>query len=122
MNQNCLKETRDDETKNSKYQTEKHDQEIIIKWLKTDDEYYKKNKSLKKKKVLQIITKILLGSGYAIGTSTRSVLNPSIGIVPTSPSALKTPIAIIITNESISKLKIRYTKIRDWINVITFSI
>ena len=27
--------------------------------------------------------------------------------------------AILITNEYISKLKIRYTKLRDWINVIT---
>ena len=30
-----------------------------------------------------------------------------------------TPIAILITNEYNSKLKIRYTKLRDWINVIT---
>ena len=30
-----------------------------------------------------------------------------------------TSIAILITNEYISKLKIRYTKLRDWINVIT---
>ena len=61
----------------------------------------------------------MLGSGSAIGTSTRSLLNPSIGIVLTSPSALKTLKAILITNEYISKLKIRYTKLRDWINVIT---
>ena len=30
-----------------------------------------------------------------------------------------TSIAILITNEYISKLKIRYTKLRDWINVFT---
>ena len=47
------------------------------------------------------------------------LLNPSIGVVLTSSSALLTSLAILITNEYISKLKIRYTKLRDWINVIT---
>ena len=56
--------TRDDEIKNLKYQTEKHDHENILKSLKIDNEYYrKKYKSLNKKKVLLIITEILLGSG-----------------------------------------------------------
>ena len=49
-----------------------------------------------------------------------SLINPSIGVVLTSSSALLTSIAILITNEYISKIKIRYTKLRDWINVITF--
>ena len=66
-----------------------------------------------------IIAEILVGSGSAIGTSTMSLLNPSIGVVLTSSSALLTSIAILITNEYISKLKIRYTKLRDWIIVIT---
>ena len=48
-----------------------------------------------------------------------SLINPGIGIVLTSSTALLTGIAILITNEHISKLKIRYTKLRDWINVIT---
>ena len=48
-----------------------------------------------------------------------SLINPSIGVVLTSSSALLTSIAILITNEYISKLKIRYTKLRDWINVFT---
>ena len=34
--------TRDDEIKNLKYQSEKHDHEIILKSLKIDTEYYKK--------------------------------------------------------------------------------
>ena len=112
--------TPDDEIKNIKYQQEKHDHENIIKSLKSDNESYKKKyKSLNKKKVLLIITEILVGSGSAIGTSTMSLLNPSIGIVLTSSTALLTSIAILITNEYISKLKIRYTKLRDWINGIT---
>ena len=66
-----------------------------------------------------IITEILVGSGSAIGTSTMSLINPSIGVVLTSSSALLTSLAILITNENFSKLKIRYTKLRDWIKVIT---
>ena len=66
-----------------------------------------------------IVTENLVGSGSEIGTSTMSLINPSIGVVLTSSSALLTSIAILITNEYISKLKIRYTKLRDWIIVIT---
>ena len=112
--------TRDDEIKNLKYQTEKHDHENILKSLKSDNQYYtKKYKSLNRKKVLMIITEILLGSGSAISSSAMSMINPGAGIVISSSAALLTSIAILITNEYISKLKIRYTKLRDWINVIT---
>ena len=72
--------------------------------------------------VLLFTTEILIGSGSAIGTSTMSLINPSIGIVLTSSTALLTSIAIIIKNEFISKLKLRYTKLGDWINVITLLI
>ena len=45
------RKTRDDETKNLKYQTEKHDHENISKPLEIDNEYYtKKYKRLNKKK------------------------------------------------------------------------
>ena len=47
------------------------------------------------------------------------LINPGVGIIILSSTALLTSIAILITNEYISKLKIRYTKLRDWINVIT---
>ena len=46
-------------------------------------------------------------------------MNPGAGIIISSGTALLTSIAILITNEYISKLKIRYTKLGDWINVIT---
>ena len=112
--------TRDDEIKNLKYQTEKHDHENILKSLKIDNEYYKKKyKSLNKKKILLIITEILAGSASAVGSSTMGLINPGAGIIISSSTALLTSIAILITNEYISKLKIRYTKLRDWINVIT---
>ena len=111
--------TRDDEIRNLRYQTEKHDHENILKSLKADNEYYeKKYKNLNEKKVLLIITEILIGSGSAIGSSAMSMINPGAGIIISSSTALLTSIAILITNEYISKLKIRYTHIRDWINVI----
>ena len=66
-----------------------------------------------------IITEILIGSGSAISTSTLGLINPGAGIIISSSTALLTSIAILITNDYISKLKIRYTKLRDWINDIT---
>ena len=66
-----------------------------------------------------IITEILIGSGSTISTSTLGIINPGAGIIISSSTALLTSIAIMITNEYISKLKNRYTKLRDWINVIT---
>ena len=109
-----------DEIKNIKYTQEKHDHENILKSPKLDNESIKKkSKSLNKKKILLIITEILVGSGSAIGTSTMGLINPSVGIVISSSTALLTSFAILITNEYISKLKIRYTKLRNWINVIT---
>ena len=112
--------THDDEIKSLRYQNEKHDHENILKPLKADNEpYKKKHKSLNKKKILLIITEKLVGSGSAIGTSKMSLANPSIGILLTSSTALLTSLAILITNEYISKLKLRYTKLRDWINFIS---
>ena len=71
------------------------------------------------KKVLLIITELLIGSGSAVSMSTMSLINPSIGIMLTSSTALLTSLAILITNEYISKLRLHYTKLRDWINFIT---
>ena len=59
--------TRDDEIKQLKYQTEKHDYQNILKSLKVDNDYYKKKyKNLNKKKILLIITEILVGGSSAI--------------------------------------------------------
>ena len=61
----------------------------------------------------------MIGSGSANSTSTMSLINPSIGIVLTSSTALLTSPAILITNDYVSKLKLRYTKLRIWMNFIT---
>ena len=74
---------------------------------------------MKKKNVLLIISEFLIGSGSAIGSSTLGLINPGAGIIISSSRALLSSIAISTTNEYISKLKIRYTKLRDWNNVIT---
>ena len=60
-----------------------------------------------------------MGATSAVGSSSMALINPGAGIIVSSSTALLTSIAILITNEYISKLKIRYTKLRDWINVIT---
>ena len=66
-----------------------------------------------------IITELLAGSASAVGSSTMGLINPGAGIIISSSTALLISIAILITNEYISKIKIRYTKLRDWINVNT---
>ena len=112
--------TKDDQLRELQHKTEKHDHENILDSLKIDNEFFKKKyKNLNKKKVILFITEILLGSGSAITTSMITLINPSIGIVITSSSALLTSIAILITNEHISKLKLRYTKLMDCINFVT---
>ena len=96
--------TRDDEIKNLKYQTEKHNHEKILKSPKIDNEYWKKKyKNLNEKKTMLIITKILIGSGSVISTSTMSLINPSLGTELISSTALLTSLAILITIEYISK-------------------
>ena len=113
--------TKDDQLKELQNKTEKYDHENLLKSLKIDNEYYKKKyKSLNKKKILLIITEILIGAGSAVSSSSMALINPGAGIIISSSTALLTSIAILITNEFISKLKVRYTKLRDWINVITF--
>ena len=74
---------------------------------------------MNKKKILLIITEILFVSGSAIGSSTMGLINPGAGLTVFSSTALLTSIAALITNEYFSKLKIRYAKLRDWINVLT---
>ena len=71
------------------------------------------------KNTVLFVTEILLGCASAIANFTLSIVNPSVGIIISNSTALLTSTAILITNECISKLKMRYTKLGDWINVIT---
>ena len=75
----------------------------------------KKNTKLSiRKNIVQILEKIYKTNVF----STLSFVSRGIGILISSSSALITPIAILITNEYTSKLKRRYTKLGEWINVI----
>ena len=112
--------TKDDEIKHIKCRTERHDHENILKSLKSGNEDYKKEyNSLNKRKVLLIITEIFVGSASTIGTSTMGLIIPGAGIIISISTSLLTSIAIFLTNEYISNLKIRYTKLQNWIDVIT---
>ena len=93
--------TRDDEIRNLKYHTEKHDHENILKSLKIDGEYYKKKyKSLNKKKVLMIVSEILIRSvGLGVGSGlTISGLAP-VGIMTASSISFLSSISTLIINE-----------------------
>ena len=65
-----------------------------------------------------IITELSIGSASTISFSTMGLINSGAGKNFSSSTALLTSIAILTTNEYISNLKIRFTKLRDWINVI----
>ena len=59
--------TKDEESKDLKFRTEKHDHENILKSLEIDDEYHKKRyQSLNKKKILLIIAEILIASASTL--------------------------------------------------------
>ena len=114
--------TKDDTIRELQYKTEKHDYENILKSLNVDSDYYKKKyKSLNKKKIYISILEILTG---IVGLSAGSTLSltgvgASIGVPIAASSSFLVSIATLITNEYFSKLKIRYTNLRDHINMIT---
>ena len=92
-----------------------------MKSLKIDKEYYKKKyKSWNKKIIFTIVSEILIGSvGLGVGSRlTISGLAP-IGILCASSISFLSSISTLITKEYFSKLKIGYTKLRDWINITT---
>ena len=99
--------TKDDEIKDLKYRTEKHDYENILKSLKIDNEYYKKKyKSVNKKKIFMIVSENLIGvGGLSVGSGlTISGISP-IGMVTASIISFLSSISTLITNECFSKLK-----------------
>ena len=59
----------------------------------------------------------MIGSESVITSSTFSLFIPIKGIPRASSLAWLTSFAILFTNEGISKVKTRYTRLRDRINV-----
>ena len=74
---------------------------------------------MNKKEVSLFITEKLIGSASTLSSITLAISNPTAGFITTSAKALLTSIAFLSTNEYISKLKTRYTNLRDWIKVFT---
>ena len=62
----------------------------------------------------------MIGSASTLSSPTMGLINPGAVIIITGSTASLTSIALLITNEYISEVKIRYTKLRDWINLSTF--
>ena len=104
-----------------KYQTEKHDHENILKSLKIDSENYKKNyKSLNKEKVFMIVSKISIGGvGLGVGSGLTVSGLASIGLVCASSISVLSKTWTLISNEYFSRMRIRFTKLKDWIIEIT---
>ena len=101
------------------YKIKKHDHEKILKSLKIDTEYYRKKYKSFRKKLLTIITEILIRSASTINSSTLAVKNFSAGAIVSISTNLLASIAMLITDEYISKWKIRFTKLPDCINLFT---
>ena len=115
-----LKVETNDEIEELKYRTQKHDHQELLKTPQIDNNFCrKKYKSKNKKKILMVITEVLIGSASTISSSTLAIMNPSAVIVISSSAALLTSIAILITNEYISKSKFSYIKLRYWNDVFT---
>ena len=72
-------------------------------------------KSLNKKKILSIITGLPMGGASTKTISTLSIVNPSVIVLFLSSTALLISTATLNTNEYISKLGIRYVKLRDFL-------
>ena len=92
--------TTDDEIKNLKYQTRKHDHENKLKSPKIDCPDKKNYKSLNKKQVFMIVPEILIeGIGLSVVFGlTISGLAP-VGIICASSISFLSSIATLITNE-----------------------
>ena len=66
-----------------------------------------------------IVSEILVGSaGLSVGSGMTILRLAHVGIMCASSISFLSSISTLITNEYFSKLKIRYTKLRNWINVI----
>ena len=92
---------RDDEIINLKYRSEKHDNEKILKSLKTDNEYYRKiDKNLNKKKVIMIVTEILIESiGLGVGNGLTISRIARVDITCTCSISFLSSVSTLITND-----------------------
>ena len=76
-----------------------------------------KYKRLNKEKVILLIIDTLKGFAATISSSTLEISNLRGVFLKASSTAPLSSIAILITNEYISKLKKRYIKLPKWVKV-----
>ena len=74
-------------------------------------------KSLEKNKNLIFITETILGSASAVIIFKISILHLCVGVFLLSSTALLVFFGILVIKGYITKLKIRYAKLMDWIIV-----
>ena len=97
-----------DKIKELRYRSEKQEFDNLSESPKIGNDFCKKCKKCPNKKAKQrIFTEILIGSGSTIANSTMSIANLNAGALASSFSAPITSIALLITIEFISKVKIR---------------
>ena len=122
MIQKLLKsKTKVDKSKEFEHRAEKHDHENISKSLIVDNDYdQKKYKSLNEKKLIMIVSEFLIGLfGLDVGSGLTLLGLVPVGVMCVSSFSFLSSISALMTKECFSKLKIRYTKLWDWINVVS---
>ena len=101
---------------------EKQDNEIVLKIFKIDRDYYNEKNSKKNERRIHLtILEILVAvSGLTVGTSlSMRGVGTIIGVPIEGCSSFLASVATLITNENLPKLKLRYTKLKAWIIMIT---
>ena len=112
--------TKDDEHKQLNYLKKKHDYQKILKFLKINKDYCKKIQKPKQKSLSVCNRTLLRGIGLTDGCvliNTR--LGSNVGIKLAAASSFIANIAVLITSEFCSNVKMRYTKLPIWIKLTT---
>ena len=110
---------KDDRVIELKTRTKEHDYENILKTPKIENDFHrKKRKCSNVERLLVVFFWNFLGSSSTI-LSSLSTINPIIAIPMVSSSALNTSLANLIGNDQNSKQKVRHTKLKDRIIVIS---
>ena len=77
---------------------------------------------MNKRNVFMIVSEKLNGSvGLGVGRGLTESGLAHVAITCAGSIPFLSSISTLITNENFSRLKIRYTKLKDWINVFTLS-
>ena len=93
----------------------------FFKSFKIDKDYYEKKPNINKKNIfITFLENLTRASRLAVGTSLsiRGV-GASIGVPIAGCVSFIASVATLITNEDFSKVKLRYKKLEDWMNMVS---